>query len=93
MLRATHTLTGNIKIHESFHSRFLPIERTLTIYLPPGYEADPNRRYPVFYMQDGQNLFDGATSFMPGKEWQKRLDDMSQSLRPFAEEMRVNEQK
>jgi len=32
-------------------------------------------------------------AFMPGAEWQKRLDDMSQGLRPFAEEMRVNEQK
>jgi hypothetical protein len=27
-------------------------------------------------------------AFMPGAEWQKRLDDMSQTLRPFAEEMR-----
>ena len=32
-------------------------------------------------------------AFMPGAEWQKRLDDMSQGLRPFAEEMRVSEQK
>lgn len=32
-------------------------------------------------------------AFMPGAEWQKRLDDMSQALRPFAEEMRANEQK
>jgi tripartite-type tricarboxylate transporter receptor subunit TctC len=32
-------------------------------------------------------------AFMPGAEWQKRLDDMSQGLRPFADEMRVNEQK
>ncbi|CAN7401922.1 tripartite tricarboxylate transporter substrate binding protein [Bradyrhizobium sp. LjRoot220] len=32
-------------------------------------------------------------AFMPGAEWQKRLDDMSQGLRPFAEEMRANEQK
>jgi tripartite-type tricarboxylate transporter receptor subunit TctC len=32
-------------------------------------------------------------AFMPGAEWQKRLDDMSLGLLPFAEEMRVNEQK
>jgi tripartite-type tricarboxylate transporter receptor subunit TctC len=32
-------------------------------------------------------------AFMPGAEWQKRLDDMSQDLRPFADEMRVKEQK
>ena len=27
------------------------------------------------------------------KEWQKRLDDMSQTLRPLAEEMKAQEQK
>jgi predicted alpha/beta superfamily hydrolase len=78
MLRATHTLTGNIKIHEGFHSRFLPIDRTISVYLPPEYETDASRRYPVLYMQDGQNLFDGATSFMPGKEW--HMDEKAELL-------------
>jgi tripartite-type tricarboxylate transporter receptor subunit TctC len=32
-------------------------------------------------------------AFMPGAEWQKRLDDMSQALRPLADEMRASEQK
>jgi tripartite-type tricarboxylate transporter receptor subunit TctC len=32
-------------------------------------------------------------AFMPGPEWQKRLDDMSEGLRPLADEMRANEQK
>ena len=32
-------------------------------------------------------------AFMPGAEWQKRLDDMSEGLRPLADEMRANEQK
>ena len=32
-------------------------------------------------------------AFMPGVEWQKRLDDMTQGLRPLADEMRANEQK
>ncbi|MBB4371889.1 tripartite-type tricarboxylate transporter receptor subunit TctC [Bradyrhizobium sp. cir1] len=32
-------------------------------------------------------------AFMPGAEWQKRLDDMSAALRPYAEEMRASEQK
>jgi tripartite-type tricarboxylate transporter receptor subunit TctC len=32
-------------------------------------------------------------AFMAGAEWQKRLDDMSQELRPLAEEMRANEPK
>jgi len=41
-------------------------ERTIRIYLPPGYEKS-NKRYPVLYMHDGQNLFDAATSY--SGEW------------------------
>ena len=32
----------------------------------------------MFYFHDGQNLFDGATSFIPGQEW--RLDETAQAL-------------
>jgi len=41
-------------------------ERTIRIYLPPGYEKS-NKRFPVLYMHDGQNLFDAATSY--SGEW------------------------
>lgn len=37
-------------------------EKWIWIYLPPGYGADENRRYPVIYMQDGQYLFDPSLS-------------------------------
>lgn len=63
------TLTGNFRHHEAFHSRFLPDPRDVLVYLPPGYDDEPDKRYPVLYMHDGQNLFDGATSFSPGDEW------------------------
>lgn len=42
--------------------------RRLTIYLPPGYERDESR-YPVLYMQDGQNLFEPERAFVPGQPW------------------------
>lgn len=43
--------------------------RHVDIWLPPGYEAEPERRYPVLYMQDGQNGFvDEDASF--GVAWQ-----------------------
>ena len=42
-------------------------ERTVRIYLPPGYERG-RQRYPVLYMHDGQNLFDRATAYV-GEEW------------------------
>jgi tripartite-type tricarboxylate transporter receptor subunit TctC len=32
-------------------------------------------------------------AFMPGAEWQKRLDEQAQALRPMAEEMKASEQK
>ena len=32
-------------------------------------------------------------AFMPGAEWQKRLDEQAQALRPMADEMKANEQK
>jgi predicted alpha/beta superfamily hydrolase len=55
--------------HEQFPSRFLRNRRDLIVYLPPGYDALPQRRFPVLYLHDGQNLFDGATSFIPGMDW------------------------
>jgi predicted alpha/beta superfamily hydrolase len=61
---------ARIRIHPCFHSRFLPDDRDVTVYLPPGYEEDTDRQYPVLYMQDGQNLFDPRTSFIPGRTWQ-----------------------
>lgn len=72
-----HTLTGAFRVHEKFHSRFLPEDRTVIVYLPPGYATSGKRRYPVLYMHDGQNLFDAGTSFI-GAEW--RADETAQSL-------------
>jgi predicted alpha/beta superfamily hydrolase len=55
--------------HEQFRSRFLRNQRDFIVYLPPRYHEQPERRFPVLYMHDGQNLFDGATSFVPGMDW------------------------
>jgi predicted alpha/beta superfamily hydrolase len=55
--------------HEQFPSRFLRNQRDLIVYLPPGYQEQPQRRFPVLFLHDGQNLFDGATSFIPGMDW------------------------
>lgn len=73
-----HTLTGDIRVHKKFHSRFLTSDRDVLVYLPPGYEAATRSRYPVIYFHDGQNLFDGATAYIPGKEW--RVDETAQAL-------------
>ena len=73
-----HTLTGDFCLHPRFHSRFLRADRDVLVFLPPGYDAGGRRRYPVLYLQDGQNLFDGATSFLPGQEW--RVDEAATAL-------------
>ena len=59
----------NLIKHQRFRSRFLRNQRDLIVYLPPGYAEQPQRSFPVLYLHDGQNLFDGATSFIPGVDW------------------------
>ncbi|PWT99046.1 MAG: esterase [Terriglobia bacterium] len=58
---------GTLRLHNKFASQFLSTRRDLIVYLPPGYE-ESTARYPVFYLQDGQNLFDPVTAFN-GQTW------------------------
>ena len=73
-----HTLTGDIRLHKDFHSKILNNDRDVIVYLPPGYDKNKQRHYSVLYLHDGQNLFDGATSFIPGQEW--RVDEAAEIL-------------
>ena len=61
-----------LKLHKSFKSKYLPDNRNVIVYLPPGYAEEPQRKFPVLYLHDGQNLFDGRTSFVKGRTWQVR---------------------
>ncbi len=47
-------------IDDSVPSRFLGVNRTIHVYLPPSYDKVPTRRYPVLYLHDGQNVFSSA---------------------------------
>ena len=58
-----------LRKHEQFASRFLRNRRDIIVYLPPGYDPEGDRRFPVLYLQDGQNLFDGETSYIRGQDW------------------------
>jgi predicted alpha/beta superfamily hydrolase len=60
---------GQLHKHEKFASRFVSKKRDLVVYLPGIYEKRPELRFPVLYLEDGQNLFDPATSFIPGMFW------------------------
>lgn len=48
----------------------VPLTRDLLVWLPPGYDdaANKDRRYPVLYLQDGQNIFEKLPG-TPG-EWE-----------------------
>ncbi len=72
-----HTLTGTLRLHKALRSRFLENPRDVIVYLPPDYNSAPERRYPVLYLHDGQNLFDAATAFA-GNEW--GLDELAEEL-------------
>jgi enterochelin esterase-like enzyme len=73
---ATHSLPlagaynhPRVRKHAGFRSRILKGTREVTVYVPPGYEEDAERVYPLLVLQDGQNLFDPETSFIRGQTW------------------------
>ncbi len=72
-----NTLTGIFSLHQNVRSRFLPAARDIIVYLPPQYSQSSQTRFPVLYMNDGQNLFDAETAFL-GNEW--GLDETAEHL-------------
>lgn len=68
--------SGTVRVIENFPMKKLKRLRSLRIYLPPDYERN-NDRYPVIYMQDGQNLFDESIAAYD-KVWdvQQSLDEL-----------------
>lgn len=60
--------SGHIQLHKQVASKHLEARRDVWVYLPPGYDAQASQRYPVLYMHDGNNVFDGKTAF-GGHEW------------------------
>jgi predicted alpha/beta superfamily hydrolase len=59
---------GTVTIVPGVASPQLDNSRSLRIYLPPSYQENAAKRYPVLYMHDGQNLFDAKTAAY-GVEW------------------------
>jgi predicted alpha/beta superfamily hydrolase len=59
---------GDVWLHE-LQSRIFGNTRLLRVWLPPDYDGWGATRYPVFYLNDGQNLFDPSTAFA-GVHWQ-----------------------
>lgn len=61
------SVAGTFQVFNSFPSSHVA-SRRVDVWLPPGYEENGGRRYPVIYAHDGQNLFDEGTAFA-GVDW------------------------
>jgi predicted alpha/beta superfamily hydrolase len=59
---------GSLWLHE-LRSRIFGNTRLVRVWLPPDYDGSNATRYPILYLNDGQNLFDPATAFA-GVHWQ-----------------------
>lgn len=62
-------ITGKVIYYNEFYSEILKNKRTIVVWLPPSYYKNKEKRFPVLYMHDGQNIMNPATSFA-GVDWQ-----------------------
>lgn len=62
-------LTEDFRMHENFHSKFLAKDRNVMVWLPPGYNTETTKRYPVLYLHDGGTVM---------VEW--RIDEIAKPL-------------
>jgi predicted alpha/beta superfamily hydrolase len=66
MQKTQHGAVNVEVIDEAFYMPQLNRSRRIWVYKPSGY-YQTDKRHPVVYMHDGQNLFEEATAF--GEEW------------------------
>ncbi len=73
------SVAGELRLHE-LRSEVFGNTRVIRVLLPRGYGERVNRkrRYPVLYLNDGQNLFDASTSVFNPLEW--RVDETLERL-------------
>ena len=70
-------ILGDVKFFDDFESKFLHNKRKIFVWLPPAYKSNPDKKYPVLYMHDGQNLVDPKTAYA-GYDW--RVDETATKL-------------
>jgi predicted alpha/beta superfamily hydrolase len=69
-------ITGVVNYHRQMQGEGIK-PRDVIVWLPPGYNNNADKRYPVLYVHDGQNAFDPATAFL-GIDWQ--IDETADRL-------------
>ena len=70
------SITGTVRYYHNFNSPLLRNTRDVVVWLPPSYFKSPEKRYPVLYAHDGQNIFDHTGG--GGDEW--HMDEVADSL-------------
>lgn len=70
------TICGDVRSLGELPIPQLQRSREVVVYLPPGYDREVQRHYPVMYLWDGQNLFNDATSYCG--EW--HVDEICDAL-------------
>ncbi|MBU0529865.1 histidine kinase [bacterium] len=78
-------ITGNVIYHREIYSSQLNNYRNIIIWLPPSYSENNDKRYPVLYLHDGQNVFDPSTSYL-GIDWQ-----LDETVTKLIESSKMNE--
>ena len=73
---ADRPTTGTRRVFARVWSPQLENERDIDVFLPPSY-ARTRRRYPVIYMQDGQNLADPERAFAGTWDLLRALDNLA----------------
>ncbi|GAA4831206.1 alpha/beta hydrolase-fold protein [Algivirga pacifica] len=54
-------ITGDVAYHKQMTYEGI-LDRDVIVWLPPNYNNNPEQRYSVLYMQDGQNIVDPLTA-------------------------------
>lgn len=72
-------IVGKVDYHKEVFSPILNNKRDIVVWLPIGYnpQRNPEKKYPVIYMHDGQNIMDPKTAYV-GKDW--RVDETVMKL-------------
>lgn len=80
------------KTTETFESNKLGESRQITIGLPDSYEKNPNKRYPILVLLDGDYLFDpfyGALSY--GGYWEDMPETIIVGINQNTNEERIDD--
>ena len=69
---------------ENFHAKLLNNDRSLHVYLPPGYYEQKEKKFPVLYAHDGKSVFDIS-------DWSKESLNMHTTADKLISEGKIKE--